>query len=1176
MRGAIRESADRRRWWLPALLLIGLIGCKGSEGATGCQTNDECGGDRLCVSGQCVSPTTDCTSNLDCGALRYCDNGTCLGKSCQQNKQCVGGVCKKGVCSEGTSASCTSNIDCTSKQQCSGGQCVDLETQLCGCTPEETCTLSDPRCESRACQTNLDCSDDNICTSDSCENGICKNVKLDPACCRNDTDCKVSNVCAPERCSDGKCVVIGTPDPTCCDSHADCNDSNPCTTDRCLNNHCVNVVESTDPACECSGTQDCNDKNSCTADACIAGKCQYTFVGGVGCCKKDDECNDNDPSTEDRCIFNACSHKKLTPCTNDLQCEDQDACTTDQCVSGFCQNDPVDDPLCCNKNANCDDLSDSTLDRCVANRCVHSLTEEPETCTFSGDCKSGTGACVTAECVSGFCSYTIKKDGTCCSKDTDCDDGNSCTENTCVDFSCKTTVKSDAGCCTADADCKDANECTSESCVNNKCKIESSGDKVYWKANFESGNDGFTFEGGAQNVTWQVTDYKKSEGSYSLYYGDISTHTYDSPDQSNKGTATSPAFVVPDVDDVKLTFKVFIETESSFVSYDSLTISIKSGSDVTAVWDKGDVDGETNGEFVTAEIDVSKYKGKTIQLIIEFDTGDAYSNDYEGVYIDDMKLAAPCLVKSCQGDTDCNDNNKCTADICDPQTKICKNDPIAGCCLTDTDCDDQNTCTIDSCNEQGQCVHQNTCCSTDDECKDTNDCTIDTCVAGACVYKLKQDPLCCVPNLLTKNFDDGTLGGFVVEDDGSQVKWQVTNLRSFSGSYSLYFGDPATHNYSNGSIVKGSATSPEVLIPAGGEAKLRFYVWLRTESSSTHDKVWITALQGDQETQVWAKTAITSSDYQKWIAQEVDLTPFAGKPVKLKFYFDSVDSSLNTYEGVYFDDVRVTMPCVVQKCTLDSDCEDFNACTTNKCSSGTCTYAPIAGCCLKDADCDDQNSCTKDSCVENVCKKEVLCCKQNGDCNDNDSCTTDTCESEKCVFTLDVNKTGCCKSNLYSESFDGTTATFEFDGNSDKVKWQTSKIRAYNGTTSLYFGDIDKLNYVGDGNAVNGTATSQEITLQPGVDALIRFQLYIDVEASENFDQLTVQILEGTSTKTVWEKKELTSDQYKKWVQIQVSVPGYGGKKVKVRFKFDSKDGAGNTQEGVYIDNVIIGSKCTP
>jgi hypothetical protein len=89
----------------------------------------------------------------------------------------------------------------------------------------------------------------------------------------------------------------------------------------------------------------------------------------------------------------------------------------------------------------------------------------------------------------------------------------------------------------------------------------------------------------------------------------------------------------------------------------------------------------------------------------------------------------PCTIDTCNPQTgqcvhtpkSCNDNNPCTIDSCDPEL---------GCIHVNKNCDDNNPCTVDTCDvSSGQCVH------TPKNCNDNNACTTDTCdvTTGQCV-----------------------------------------------------------------------------------------------------------------------------------------------------------------------------------------------------------------------------------------------------------------------------------------------------------------------------------------------------------------------------------------------------------------------------------------------------------
>ena len=76
-------------------------------------------------------------------------------------------------------------------------------------------------------------------------------------------------------------------------------------------------------------------------------------------------------------------------------------------------------------------------------------------------------------------------------------------------------------------------------------------------------------------------------------------------------------------------------------------------------------------------------------------------------------------------------------------------------------------------------------------------------------------------------------------------------------------------------------------------------------------------------------------------------------------------------------------------------CTDGNACTTqDACGAGTCAggYSPAPGCCAAAAACNDGNPFTVDACTSGSCSNALpTTCSGSADCNDGSACTTDTC-----------------------------------------------------------------------------------------------------------------------------------------------------------------------------------------
>lgn len=144
----------------------------------------------------------------------------------------------------------------------------------------------------------------------------------------------------------------------------------------------------------------------------------------------------------------------------------------------------------------------------------------------------------------------------------------------------------------------------------------------------------------------------------------------------------------------------------------------------------------------------------------------------------------------CSSHGDCDDNNECTTDTCinnsceniavEEDTSCgaegsgicCDGECSAAACTEDSNCDDGNECTVDICYNKGTCSAycgytdkddgiscsgggiccSGTCaeatCSTDADCDDAESCTIDTCTdAGTCSASCSNtwDVDCCLP-----------------------------------------------------------------------------------------------------------------------------------------------------------------------------------------------------------------------------------------------------------------------------------------------------------------------------------------------------------------------------------------------------------------------------------------------
>jgi hypothetical protein len=109
----------------------------------------DCGGNKVCQSGQCVCPTA-CCSNDDCGT-----GGACVNDACQ----CLNGFQEcRGACIP--AANCCTDEDCSNPRVCDGGECVCPTGQKdCSgtCIPQDACCDADCESTGGRCLDNDSC-----------------------------------------------------------------------------------------------------------------------------------------------------------------------------------------------------------------------------------------------------------------------------------------------------------------------------------------------------------------------------------------------------------------------------------------------------------------------------------------------------------------------------------------------------------------------------------------------------------------------------------------------------------------------------------------------------------------------------------------------------------------------------------------------------------------------------------------------------------------------------------------------------------------------------------------------------------------------------------------------------------------------------------------------------------
>ncbi|MCO4764123.1 MAG: hypothetical protein KC502_21610, partial [Myxococcales bacterium] len=448
----------------------------------------------------------------------------------------------------------------------------------------------------------------------------------------------------------------------------------------------------------------------------------------------------------------------------------------------------------------------------------------------------------------------------------------------------------------------------------------------------------------------------------------------------------------------------------------------------------------------------------------------AFCNDGQTCTTTDRCIGGKCQGKPRTNGSYCTDGNTCTA------AESCVDGKCAaGGALKDGSvCSDGSTCTIGDACKSGKCTGQPNAPLCDDE----NPCTIDVCAPhddkagpGGCTHKpLKDGAACDDGNLCTgqdacdkgackpgkdhcsgagvaldEPFDCGKPTAFVMDPvvPANQTGWHIDGTPNPPG----YASKGCSLNYNDGKSypgkTKGTATSGLIKVPSGSPT-LTFNSYHGVESSSSYDKRYVEISVDNFKTKV--STQLSNSVGKKvWTKNTVKLDAFAGKNIKIRFVFDSVDNISNGTTGWFIDDLLIGLKTLPTVCKIDAHCNDGSPCTVGSCDpkSGKCLQNPggdgaacnpaykactegglcKAGVCKALAkDCDDNKPCTTDSCNPksgecehvnvkggtpcddgNACKPKTFCNPYgscNGptiNCNDSDGCTYDKCD----------NNTGC-------------------------------------------------------------------------------------------------------------------------------------------------------------------------
>lgn len=170
----------------------------------------------------------------------------------------------------------------------------------------------------------------------------------------------------------------------------------------------------------------------------------------------------------------------------------------------------------------------------------------------------------------------------------------------------------------------------------------------------------------------------------------------------------------------------------------------------------------------------------------------------------------------------------------------------------------------------------------------------------------------------------------------------------------------------------------------------------------------------------------------------------------------------------------------------------------------------------------------------------------------------------------------------FSENFDGTTTGFTFDNTfgSGNGLWHLSTGRSedglpgHTGPGSLYFGRNETPTSGGDYSvgSTGGAVISPAIAIPASGTYELLFSHFLQTEGDVNWDRVSVAIDVGVGFVDVATSATgtLPTGTQGAWEQVSIDLSAYSDQTIRIRFAFDTIDGAANVFEGWFIDDVRV------
>ena len=518
-------------------------------------------------------------------------------------------------------------------------------------------------------------------------------------------------------------------------------------------------------------------------------------------------------------------------------------------------------------------------------------------------------------------------------------------------------------------------------------------------------------------------------------------------------------------------------------------------------------------------------------------------------------------------------------------------------CETDEDCAGYAQCCLAVACQSGQCMPRYVadCCTVEGPCavdvaQHTGSCG-STCVVGGCVRSLDLDEGGCDEVswdlALTP---EGLAGLAIVDDQADRVTWHLSTLRPFDGGPSLRAGDVLCPTYHTGVVapdcevsgeggaVRISAETPPIAIGNGPPTLLELLVYVDLQSPNGEglavDRLDVLAVpDGLAATVIWSSSPSLRAGPQvlpargAWTPVLVDLSRYAGRNVRIRLTFDTLDGRDNDYEGVAVGRLRVRTACLQNREVIVRDACDVGTFTdVYPLDEKLVVYAPPLF----------PSEAHREACV--TCSVAAVCPTI-------DSCDVASCVGARCVTQRELTE-DCC-TPVPGWAGDGGFESALDEGWETTGLWGVRDLLANGGERALHFGLEDGSALAPEGASANGMALSPPIDVADDAPAW-RFALNLSTEwdlapSSSNpsgIDRLEAVVVwvddprPSPEVAVLWRSSEIGGTTSGAWTQVRLGLEAFAGREVRLGWRFDTVDADANGFAGVFIDDAIVYRRC--